>query len=181
VKPSPDCFSWLGMTPRFALDTSELDRRQRELFLAKSAEGPHTLEAINEAMRLLKDPISRAEQMFLLRSWPTESEPDPVLLERVFADREFIDAARKRGDVAALYALLDAAEPRHRTLIAELTRLLDGDGEATEEPKDAAEVGLDAARAATANAKRALLLLEELRYFTRAVVAAEEAILALQP
>jgi hypothetical protein len=180
VKPPTDHFAWLGMTPRFALDASEFDRRQRELFVERAGEGPHTLEAINEALRLLKDPASRAEQLFRMRNWPTEGEPDPILLERVFADREFIDSARKRGDLAALYALLDAAAPRHRTLIAELTRILDGDGEATDEPKDPAEFGLDAARADRANAKRALLLLEELRYFTRAVAAAHEAILALE-
>jgi hypothetical protein len=166
-----DCFSRLGITPKFALDSSELDRRQRELFVARAAEGPCTLEAINEAMRVLRDPVARAEQMFHLRSWPTESEPDPILLERVFADREFIDLARKRGDVAALYALLDAAEPRRRTLFAELGRILDGDP--MPESGDA--------RRATTNAKRALLLLEELRYSTRAAAAAHEAILALEP
>lgn len=168
MKLPRDLFAVLGITPRFALELSELERRQRDLYAERQSEGPRVIEGINEAVRRLKDPVTRAEQLFQLRNWPTKGPPDPVLLERVFTDREFIDQARKRHDSAGIQAWLDAALPRQRALIEQLTRLLDGPA-ATQYPshQDPNPEG---------SSERARLLLEELRYFSRAITAARNAI-----
>jgi hypothetical protein len=167
-----DLFTFLGLAPRFALECAELERRQRELFVERQAEGPRALEQLNEAVRMLKDPAVRAEQLFGLRGWPIKGSPDPVLLERVFTDREFIDLARKKQDVNAIAAWLAAATPRHQALIDMLKLLIDGPA-ATIYPSehDSGE---------TSEAQRALLLLEELRYLTRAVAAAHVAMEAIE-
>lgn len=172
MKLPRDLFTWLGLAPRYALDASALDRRQRELYAERQGEGLRVLEGINEAVRILKDPTTRAEQLFQLRGWPIRGLPDPVLLERIFTDREFIDVARKRGDVQAIQAWLDAALPRQRSIIEQLTRLLDGPAAtlypAVHEPSPEGD------------AERARLLLDELRYFSRAVAAARDAVERLE-
>jgi hypothetical protein len=172
VKLPRDLFAWLGIEPRFALDPALLDRRQRELVVERHAQGPRVLESINAAARLLRDPVVRAEQLFQLRGWPTKGPADPVLLERIFTDREFIDLARKKSDQAALQAWVEAAEPRRQVLIGQLALMLDGQG-ATTYPADPDHQ-------AEGNAGRGLLLLEELRYFSRAVAAAHAALEAIE-
>ncbi len=167
-----DLFTFLGLAPRFALESAELERRQRELFVERQGEGPRVLETINEAVRILRDPATRAEQLFGLRGWPLKGSPDPVLLERIFTDREFIDQARKKQDKNGISAWLEAAIPRQQALIDMLTLLLDGPA-ATIYPteRDPGE---------SSDAQRALLLLEELRYLSRALTAAHAALEALE-
>jgi len=179
VRLPGDLFSFLGLAPRFALEPSELDRRQRELYVERQAEGSRAIEKVNEAVRSLKDPAIRAEQLFKLRGWPTRGPADPILLERIYTDREFIDQARKKGDQAGLLAWMDAALPRQRNLLDLLTLLLDGPA-ATIYPTDSAARRPSDALGELSDAGRALLLLEELRYFSRAVDAARAAIDALE-
>jgi hypothetical protein len=167
-----DIFGFLGLAPRFGLEDSELERRQRELTVARQAEGPRALEQLNEAVRALKDPATRAEHLFELHGWPSKGAPDPILLERIFTDREFIDLARKKGDKAGLDAWMAAALPRQKHVSDHLTRLLDGPSSSTY-PSDAPDDG-------GGDARRALLLLEELRFLSRAVAAARAAIDALE-
>jgi hypothetical protein len=164
----------LGIPQRFTLDDAELDRRQRELF-AQHQSGPQAsdaraLELINDAVAILRDPVSRAEELFRMRGWATRGSPDPILLERIFTDREFIDNARKRGDVQALHAWIEAARPRQQALLGKLTLLLDSD-------TDAAAV---APESTGGRAERALLIFEELRYFVRAIAAANAAVTELE-
>lgn len=174
-----DVFSFLGLAPRFGLEQTELDRRQRELFVERQSEGPRALEKINEAIRSLKDPATRAEHLFKLRGWPIKGSPDPILLERIFTDREFIDQARKKGDRDGLVAWLDAALLRQRNQIELLTLLLDGPAATIYPPDNAPQDPSDAPQDGS-EAQRALLLLEELRYLSRAIDAARHALDALE-
>jgi hypothetical protein len=174
-----DIFGFLGLAPRFALEDSELERRQRELAVERQVEGPRALEKLNEAVRALKDPATRAEQLFELRGWSIKGSPDPILLERIFTDREFIDLARKKGDKAGLDAWMAAALPRQKHLIDLLTLLLDGPAATTYPTEDAPKNSSDAP-SDRSDAQRALLLLEELRFFSRAVAAARAAIDAFE-
>ncbi|MGC4068714.1 MAG: hypothetical protein QM784_29505 [Polyangiaceae bacterium] len=114
---APNAFELLGLPARFALDLAELERRQRAAFAHRATEGamessmegamqggPNVdLERINDAYRVLKDPILRAELLFELRGWSTKSAPDPALLERVFQERDAIERAKAAGDEARLF------------------------------------------------------------------------------
>ncbi|HEY5956563.1 MAG TPA: hypothetical protein VIV60_08425 [Polyangiaceae bacterium] len=171
-----DLFAQLGILPRFAIEGAELDRRQRELFVQRQAEGPRALELMNEAVNSLRDPATRAEQLFELRGWATRGSPDPILLERIFTDREFIDLARKKGDITALNAWIDAARPRQQALLSKLTLLLDGPAATAYASQSDAEPGPES----SGLSRRALLILEEFRYVSRAIVTAHNAISELE-
>lgn len=160
-----DPFQLLGLPPRFDLDSAELERRQRELSVARHVDGPHALEALNDAVRTLKDPLSRAERLFQLRGWSLRANADPATLERVFAEREQIDAWRREHNLEALrHWLGEIAAPRQRELLVQLCELLD-----TAPSQQRVNVQT-----------RALQLLERLRYDIRAAAAARAAIDALE-
>lgn len=152
-----DPFRVLGLEPKFDLDPAELDRRQRELTLERRSQGPLALEALNQAVRLLKDPVTRAEHLFQLRGLPLRSIPAESLLERVFKERERIEAWRRGSDADPIQAWLnDVALPRQRELVATLAVLLD--------------------TSASVSADQALGVLDELRYGARTIAAAHLAI-----
>lgn len=156
-----DPFTILGLLPKFELDMRDLERGQREAFVAKKSEGALGLEAVNEAYRLLKSPVTRAELLFARRGWSTKSSPAPILLEQVFADREAIEQARARGDTSFLSDWVGKARKRRNALGAALSQILD-------------------ASEAKGCEVQATPLLEELRYLSRALTAAESALGALE-
>jgi hypothetical protein len=182
-----DPFAVLGLTPRFGLSSTELERRQRELFAERRGEGTRALEAVNHAVLLLKDPAQRAELLLRLRGWPLKGADDPALLVRIFAEREGIERARLSRDLAALRAYVEAARPRLMAIQSELTSLLD----ASEAPSAGEHAVAEPCSPERASATtplvagcggapaRALLLVEELRYLSRAVTVAESAISVL--
>jgi DnaJ-domain-containing protein 1 len=156
-----DAFSTLGLAPQFALDLRDLEQKQRELYVACSRGDVSALEDINEAYRVLKSPVSRAELLFERRGWSIISRPNPDVLMEVFAERENIDFLRTEGDVAALDAWVLTAQQRKEALVSSLGLLLDGN----DNPSKASE---------------ATQLLEQLRFLTRAIAAAESAISTLE-
>lgn len=157
MSSEPNPFHILGLEPKFDIDPAELDRRQRELTLERRSQGPLALETLNQAVRLLKDPVSRAEHLFQLRGLPLRSVPAESLLERVFVERERIESWRRGRDTDAIQVWLrDVALPRQRELVAAMAILLD--------------------TSASIAAEQALGLLDELRYGARTIAAAHLAI-----
>lgn len=159
MSTTEDPFQLLGLEPRFELEPGDLERRQRELTVARRVEGASVLQRLNDAVRELKDPVTRAERLFQLRGWSTQVNANPVMLEQTFADRERIDAWRRGRDADALRCWLrDVAVPRQRDLSEALKHTLDV------EPEPG----------------RALPLLVQLRYAAKAAAAARAALDALE-
>jgi molecular chaperone HscB len=155
-----DPFSTLGVEPVFDLDIAALERRHRELsrqlhpdrYVGKPAgERRQALGRaieMNDAWRVLKDPIRRAEALLALRGTPVgetnEPKPDQELLMEMMEQRESLSEARQSRDAARLEKLAAAM----RTRSASVERAL---GEAL----------------ADKNADAALRHLGELRYLRR--------------
>ncbi len=123
-----DPFSTLGVEPMFDLDLAVLERRHRELsrqlhpdrYAGKPAgERRQALGKaieVNEAWRVLKDPIRRAEALLTLRGTPVgetnEPKPDPELLMEMMEQRESLSEARQSRDAARLEKLAGAMRTR---------------------------------------------------------------------
>jgi len=173
-------FETLGLTPRYALNAGELEQRQRELNRAlhpdrhsKSggAERRRALSRsmdINQAYRMLRDPVTRGEAMLAeLGAAPgstsTVATP-PALLMEMMEQREALAEAAQRNDIQAIAALRESLSKRQQTLQARLAAAF---GEAKEIQESGAAPDLGAA----------LELLGELRYIRRfadEVAAAED-------
>ena len=107
-----DPFQVLGIDPRFDIDIKAAEARHRDLSRAlhpdRYAQAPaaerrmalsRAIE-VNEAWRALRDPIKRAEAMFVRLGVPAgeTAEPNPstdLLMEMMEAREELADAARE--------------------------------------------------------------------------------------
>ena len=115
-------FDVLGLEPRFALDLAELEQRHRELSRAlhpdrHAAAGAaerrlalgHAIE-VNEAFRVLKDPVRRAEALLAARGVESgegkEPPASPDFLMEVMERREALAEVRRSKDEAALARLV---------------------------------------------------------------------------
>jgi molecular chaperone HscB len=127
-----DYFSFFGLPRRLAIDVADLERRFRALsrqfhpdyfYNATTAERLASLERasyLNDAYRVLKQPLDRAEYLLKLEGLPPVGQHqdatamEPGVLEEVFALNEELDgirAARESGVAPAdLEARLDAAQ-----------------------------------------------------------------------
>jgi molecular chaperone HscB len=137
-----DPFETLGVEPRFALDLPAVEQRHRDLSKAlhpdrytgaPAAERRMALGRaidVNEALRVLKDPVRRAEAL-LRRAGVTmneTSEPKPpaaLLMEMMERREELGDAARAR-DLARVAAMAGTMRARQREVEEGLGRTLDG-------------------------------------------------------
>jgi molecular chaperone HscB len=108
-----DYFSFLGLPRRLVIDTSDLERRFRELsrkfhpdyfYNASPIERLASLERssyLNDAYRTLKNPVSRVEHLLAIEGLPSAKSEDgtakvpPSLLEEVFALNEELDEIRE--------------------------------------------------------------------------------------
>jgi len=116
-------FETLGIEPAFSLDLALLEQRHRELSRAlhpdrHAASGAaerrmalgRAIE-VNEAYRILKDPVRRAEALLALRGAPAgegnEPPASPALLMEVMERREALAEIRKTKDEAALQRLVN--------------------------------------------------------------------------
>jgi molecular chaperone HscB len=117
--------------------------RERELSLEKSSQ-------LNDAYRVLRDPVSRVEYLLELEGARKEGEhkqkAPPELLEEVFELNESLDELREAkssgGDLAALKARLEAAEKNFQEKLGEV----DGQLQSTAKEWDAgADAGVDEA------------------------------------
>ena len=121
-------FSLLGVPERYDLDLVALEKTHRELSRALhpdkyagagASERRDALQkavAVNEAYRLLRDSVSRAEALFRLRGVPVgenvEPKPDPEFLMEMLEQREALAEARAEGDRGKLRSLIEAIEAR---------------------------------------------------------------------
>jgi len=123
-----DPFQTLGVSARFDLDVSELAQRHRDLSRAlhpdKYAGAPaaerrlslsRAIE-VNEAFRLLKDPIRRAEALLRRANVPVgemaEPKASPDLLMDMMERREELGDARRNKDLAGVRALAEVMTAR---------------------------------------------------------------------
>jgi molecular chaperone HscB len=128
-------FARLGVEPKFSVDLVELERVHRELSRAlhpdKHAQGlpaerRKTLEeavAVNEAWRVVRDPLRRAEALLALRGLEVEgpeAKPSPAFLMEMMERREELEAAKAKGAAALerLAAEVEVAFERTRDRLA---------------------------------------------------------------
>lgn len=135
-----DVFATLGVEARFDLDLTELERRHRELSRAlhpdrHAAEAPtqrrmalsRAIE-VNEAFRVLKDPIRRAERVLEHRGVAVgetnEPKPSPDLLMEMMESREALSDAVRAKDLAKVTELAAAMRSREEGLLEAMSKAL---------------------------------------------------------
>ena len=126
-----DYFSFFSLPRKLGIDVADLERRFRDLsrkfhpdyyYNASPAERLASLERssyLNDAYRILRNPIARIEHLLAIEGLPPARSADgtakvpPSLLEEVFALNEELDEIRELrdngGDTSGLRARLDAA------------------------------------------------------------------------
>lgn len=139
-------FATLGLEPRFDLDRAELEERHRALSKALHPDkhaGASATERrlalsraieVNEAFRALKDPIKRAEQLFVIAGVEVgetrEPKASPALLMEMMEAREELAEAARAKDVARIRALGDQMVARQRDAERRLAEAFGRGGEA---------------------------------------------------
>ena len=164
-----DPFDTLGIPPRFDIDLADTEKRYRDLSRVLHPDkhvGAGATERrialgkaveVNEAWRLLKDPIRRAEA--LLRRGGVdvregeEPKASPEFLMDMLEQREALAEARAKGDRAATERLGSEIRAREKRVIAKLAHGFDG-------PRNLRDTS-------AANLAALLPLLGELRYYRR--------------
>jgi len=117
-----DPFATLGVEPAFNLDLALLEQRHRDMSRAlhpdrhaASGAGERRMALgraieVNEAYRILKDPVRRAEALLALRGVATgegkEPPASPALLMEVMERREALAEVRQSKSQAALDRLI---------------------------------------------------------------------------
>lgn len=131
-----DPFSILGVEPRFDLDLDEVGRRHRELskalhpdryVSAPAAERRMALSRaieVNEAHRILRDPVRRAEalarRLGLEVGETGEPKASPALLMEMMEAREALADAGAKKDRQALSRLHDSMRSREAAVTTRL-------------------------------------------------------------
>jgi molecular chaperone HscB len=133
-----DPFDTLGIAPTFDLDVGAVEKRYRELSRvlhpdkhvgASPAERRISLGKaveVNEAWRLVRDPIRRAEALLQRRGVEVRegSEPkaDPAFLMEMMEQREALSEAKATHDVASVRALGKRIRERESDVLGRLAR-----------------------------------------------------------
>ena len=129
-----DHFEVLGLPARFDVDPAELDRRYLErsrevhpdrFALAPAAERVAALQrsmTLNEAYKVLKRPISRAEHLLAHEGIAIGGNEriDPAFLMEILELREELAEARAAGDLAKVGRLEQEMKARHRDAVSAL-------------------------------------------------------------
>lgn len=140
-----DPFETLGIARRFLLDVREVEQKHRDLSKAlhpdrhtasTSAERRVALSRaieVNEAFRIVRDPVRRAEALLALAGVPVgetrEPKPDQEFLMQVLEDREALEAAHDGRDPAAVAVVLGRAQKLRASAEEALAVALDGGGD----------------------------------------------------
>lgn len=137
--PGIDPFELLGLPARFDLEKADIEARQRELSKVLHPDrhaGSSSLErraalnkamSVNEAVRLLKSPVTRGQALVrrLLRRSASDELPEarvaPALLLEVMEWREELAAAFSRRDHVAMSQLSETARARYSRAKQEVT------------------------------------------------------------
>jgi len=139
-----DPFATLGLEPRFDLDLRAAEQRHRDLSRAlhpdrytgaPAAERRLALNRaieVNEAWRVLRDPIRRADALLARAGVETREDaapkPSPALLMDILESREELSSAAKRRDLGKVAALGEAMRAREQRTLAAVAAGLDGAG-----------------------------------------------------
>lgn len=137
-----DPFATLGAPRRFDLDLAQLEKTHRELsralhpdkFVGTGAtERRAALEkaaTVNEAWRVVRDPVKRAEALFRLAGIAVgetnEPKASPAFLMEVMEQREALAEARAARDLDKVNALGEAMKLREKETEARLAKGFDG-------------------------------------------------------
>lgn len=143
MKLDDDDFTLFGLTPRFALERSELDAHWRTLqaqvhpdrFASQGTAAQRVAMQwavrVNEAYRRLREPLARAAYLCELRGHPIGAERNTAMpasfLMQQMAWREALDEA---VDAGAIRALDDEVAAHERLELDRLRRQLDDEGDA---------------------------------------------------
>jgi molecular chaperone HscB len=144
-----DPFETLGVEPRFVVDLDALERRHRDLSralhpdryaAAPAAERRLALGRaidVNEAFRVLKDPIRRAEALLRRAGVPvgeiSEPKPPPELLMEMMELREELAGSARAKDLAAIARLAAGMRRRQEDVVRRLGRVLDAPAQDAQE------------------------------------------------
>jgi molecular chaperone HscB len=136
-------FELLGLEPSYALDSSQLESRYRELqgrvhpdrFAAASeAERRVAMQwatQANEAYRTLRDPVDRARYLLSLKGFDTGEESNtampPDFLMQQMEWREGVAEAREARDAARLAQLHSEIGEERGEMLKQLERAIDRD------------------------------------------------------
>ncbi len=139
-----DPFETLGVEPRYDLDPAALELRHRDLSRAlhpdryvgaPAAERRMALGKaieVNDAYRVVKDPIRRAEALLRRAGVEVgetgEPKPPPALLMEMMDLREELAAARKQKDPVRIGKLACGVRARRETVVAALGEQLTSAG-----------------------------------------------------
>ncbi|MBK9264711.1 MAG: Fe-S protein assembly co-chaperone HscB [Polyangiaceae bacterium] len=139
-----DPFETMGVEPRFDIDPDKLAERHRDLSRALHPDryaGAPAAERrlalgraieVNDAYRVLKDPVRRAEALLRRAGVPVgetaEPKPSQALLMEMMEQREELADARRSKDLGAVHKLALAVRERERDVLAKLGRALAADG-----------------------------------------------------
>ncbi len=131
-----DPFETLGLPRQYDVDLAAVEKTHRELSRAlhpdKHAAGGaserkdslNRAVAVNEAWRIVRDPIKRAESLFALLGTSVgegqEPKADPGFLMDMMEQREALEEAKASKDAAALRALATVIEGKQRVAQQEL-------------------------------------------------------------
>jgi molecular chaperone HscB len=146
-------FEIFGLTPSVDLDVSSLEAKYRELSLQNHPDrnpsdrvaAAQRTAAINDAVKVLKDPARRALYVLQLKGIDLERVQMPMdFLERILEQREQLEIAKAKRDV-----------PRARGLAAQISA----------ESEGVLAEGQAALRAG--DVQKATAALAKVRYFTR--------------
>lgn len=133
-----DPFEVLGVEARYDLDLDKLAERHRDLSKALHPDKYARASAnerrmalsraidVNEAYRVLKDPVKRAEALLKKRgvelTETNEPKPPPSLLMEMMEAREELADARKSKDLGAAQRLGKDMELRMKNVVGDLQR-----------------------------------------------------------
>jgi molecular chaperone HscB len=133
-----DPFETLGIAPAFEIDLAAVEKTHRDLSRALHpdrymgavpSERRAALEravAVNEAWRVVRDPIRRAEALLRLRGVEVgeENEPkaDAEFLMEMLEQREALADARRRRDLSTVRAIGESIEALSHRVQGDLSR-----------------------------------------------------------
>lgn len=139
-----DPFDTLGVEPRFDLDSTKLAERHRDLSRALHPDryaGAPAAERrlalgkaieVNDAYRVLKDPVRRAEALLRRAGIPVgetaEPKPSQALLMDMMEQREELADARRAKDLQAVHKLAVSMRTREQAVLEQLGRALSAEG-----------------------------------------------------
>jgi molecular chaperone HscB len=130
-------FAVLGIPPRFDVDLASVEKQHRELSRALhpdrfAAAAPSERQAalskaveVNEAWRIVREPIRRAEALLALHGVDMTEEKAPTadleFLQEMLEQREALDDAKRAKDLEAVHKLAHAIEAKSKAVEAVLT------------------------------------------------------------